>query len=175
MIAFDLAYELTLGAWLAGGSTVASHRRALLVGLAASLAVYIPICAIGLWQWPGWQSMYLADLEPPGRLIRGVIVQTAALVVAFLVGFFATTVAGADRRRLLGVLLPSWLLLLSMLFGLLWRRAFVVTSTADFLARSEFAIRWGTPDALLGGPVMWFLIASGAANLGAYLVAERCR
>jgi hypothetical protein len=176
MIAFDIAYELSFGAWMAAGKRPHSKRRALIAGLAASCLVYIPSCAIGLWLWPSWQSMYLADLDQhPAALATAVIVQTAALLGAFVIGFFGTRSLGIGRRRLRNALAPVWLLIIVVLFGVLWRRAFLVVTVAAFRTQNDLAIRWGAPEAMLGGPVMWFLIASGAINLVAFVAAQRWR
>ena len=69
-------------------------------------------------------------------------------------------------RRMLAT---AWAALLLVLFVLLHERAFAVTSYADFFAR-EHSIRWGAPNAMLGGPVMWFLIASGVVNTASLTV-----
>lgn len=157
MIAFDLAYELTLGAVCAGHGGARGLRN----GLLASTLVYVPSATAGLLGWPGWQGMYLLPLEGDAlRLGLASLAQAVALLGCFLLG----TRIGL-RRPLLWAL--GWAGVLAFLFGALWKRAFFVTTWADFHSARSFELAWGEPDSMLGGPVMGFLLVTGALNLAA--------
>jgi hypothetical protein len=186
MIAFDLAYELSLGAACAvldrrRESPEQSNKTAFFDGLLVSGLVYIPLCAAGFSAWPGWQSMYLVDLDASrfGEPAFAAL-STAALFACYLAGY-----AGASRflrpdprraRPLIAFLARGWLALLFVLFGLLHRRALSVTSFETFHAGRPIELGWGSPEALLGGPVMAFLTASAALNAASIVwLAVRAR
>jgi hypothetical protein len=178
MIAFDLAYELSLGCACALLDQARSKREnffsssAFFDGLLASALIYIPLCAAGFAAWPGWQSMYLADLRalPFGEPAFAAL-STAALFALYLAGYRgASSLLRPDPRRarsLITALALGWIALLFVLFGLLNRRALSVTSFEAFHAGRPLELGWGAPEALLGGPVMAFLTASAALNAAA--------
>lgn len=169
MIAFDLAYELTLGA------ACSLHREARTapqrVFRFASLlsAFYSVVCAGSLATWPGWQSMYMVDLEGSSlRLAIAEGLQVAALTACFFLGFVRVgpMLRRFDLRRVYAFAAIAWLFLLAFLFVALRDRAFIVTTFRDFSSRTQFAVNWGRPDSVLGGAVMYFLLVSAALNLG---------
>jgi hypothetical protein len=165
MVAFDVAYELTLGILCA---SVAGGARG---GLVLSLAVYVPIAAVGLFLWPGWQAMYLVDLDAsPLRLAMFGLLQSVVLVSAYLVGVRLARLRVARSWIVLGA---AWLVLLAILFVGLRRRAFTVTTFSAFHARAWSGPGWGGEADLLGGPVMTFLGLAGLVNLGALAVHLR--
>ena len=165
MIAFDLAYELTLGALCATHAGPRGIRN----GLVASAAVYVPSATAGLLAWPGWQGMYLLPLEGDApRLGLGLVVQATALLGCFLLG----TRIGLRRPAVWAL---GWVLFLGLIFGALWRRAFFVTTWADFHSARSFELAWGAAHSMLGGPVMWFLLVTGALNLAAMGLVLRAR
>jgi hypothetical protein len=189
MIAFDLAYELSLGSACAlldvgvlrrpgdpgRESEIPNKNGAFHDGLRVSALVYIPLCAAGFSAWPGWQSMYLADLRsiPFGEPAFAAL-STAALFACYLAGYRGASAllrpdADAGRRRarsLLAAIGLAWIAVLFVLFGLLRRRALSVTTFEAFQAGRPLELGWGAPEALLGGPVMAFLAASAALNAG---------
>ncbi len=168
MIVFDLAHQLTLGAACAMyRSTSPKPRNMFRDAFALSILVAM-LCVVSLAIWPGWQSMYLVDLDGNlARLMTAEAVQVAALIACFQIGF--TLVAPAlyrfDPRHVRLLAGIAWLLLLGFLSVVLYERAFFVTSFRDFSSRTHFEIGWGKPDSLLGGSVMCFLVVSGALNI----------
>ena len=169
MIAFDLVYELTLGAACvlhreANTAPRRVFRHALLLS-----AVYCVVCVGSLATWPGWQSMYLLDLDGSApRLAIAEGLQVTALMACFFLGFVRVgpMLRRFDVRRVHAFAAIAWLFLLAFLFVALRDRAFIVTTFRDFSSRTEFALSWGRPDSVLGGAVMYFLIVSAALNLG---------
>jgi hypothetical protein len=123
--------------------------------------------------------MYILDVESPAALAWAGALQAAALVGLYAAGFAlaARALAAGRGPRLAGALGVGWTLLVATLFGVLWRRAFTVTTLADFWSPGRpFAIAWGTPDAMLGGPVMKLLVSATVANAAALaLLTSRAR
>jgi hypothetical protein len=183
MIAFDLAYELTLGAACAACAALAPSSRggalagpsspdraeARCDGLFVSGLVYIPLCAAGLAAFPGWQSMYLVDIEGSrcrAAWFSGLMI--AALFGSFGLGFelaVAWLRRGLRLRALLVGLGAGWAALLVVLFGLMPARALWITSYERFHGGAPPELGWGEPGALLGGPGMYFLFGSAAVNM----------
>jgi hypothetical protein len=178
VIAFDYAYELTLGAACAllERPALRSRRRLLagpcfVDGLLVTALVYAPLCIMGLVGWPGWQMMYLVDVEGGGARAGFVAgFSTMLLFVAYVAGFAAAAEVlrrGRSWRYVVVPLAVSWPIVLVVLFGLLWRRAFTATTHAAFHTGRVAELSWGAPDGVIGGPVMFFLSVGVALNLAA--------
>ena len=181
MIAFDLAYELTLGAFCAGlcprSRRITVEEPSFRHGLLVSSLLYVPSCVAGLAAWPAWQTMYVLDVGTPQVLALIGALQSAALVGLYVLGFAlgGWAISGGRARRLAASFAVGWPSLLATLFGLLWRRAFTITTYDDFWsAGRRFTVAWGGPQAMLGGPVMAFLLVAGAANAVAIAVLAGC-
>ena len=173
MIAFDLAYELTLGAACAlldrpSPITGEAFRDGLLI----SAFVYVPLCVAGFTAFPGWQSMYLLPLTPFSSACFAAVM-TASLFAFFHLGFHAASAAlhltRGRSRLLLTSLLLAWLSLLAFLFGAIPSRALWITTYQTFHTSPPPPLTWASPGALLGGPAMYFLLASTAANASSLL------
>ncbi len=182
MISFDLAYELTLGAFCAAlrSDTRAAVRfvePSFREGMLVTGALYVPSAMAALALGPAWQTMYVVDFEPtPAGLLAMGAAQTVALVALYVAGYLlgARAISAGRGRTLTAVFAVGWTLLLAMIFGVLWRRAFTVTTYAGFWAPGRsFDITWGAKDALLGGPLMKVLVAAGALNVAALVVLTR--
>ena len=95
MIAFDLAYELTLG--VACGFPAVNRRQRLIDGLVASLVAYVPLCVVTLTVWTDWQAMRPIDRADLPLLEAA---QVVALLAAYFAGFALAPLARHLGRRL---------------------------------------------------------------------------
>src|SRR5512138_2963537 len=91
-------------------------------GLAVSAFVYVPFCVASLVAWPGWQSMYLADLDGRAALAWASGMQAVALFIAYAAGVWI----GRRRAPSPRSIVVAWVALLAVLFGVLHERAFTV-------------------------------------------------
>lgn len=172
MILFDAAFQATVGATAvcAARERLAAAARpldslAFRDGLLYSALVYIPSAVLFLWAWPGWNSMYLVDLET-GRLAGAwwLWFDMVFLFGCYTAGFLAS--AHLLRRGLRAVLIAFaglWVLVLGALGLPLWGRSVAVTTYADFHQGTwpRFDLRWGQPDSFFGTTIMFYLLAWG--------------
>lgn len=174
MISFDLAYELTLGAMCAAlqadpRAPIRLAEPSLRGGLWVSGAVYVPSAMAAVAIAPFWQTMYLVDFPPTvATLLLVGAVQTVGLIAAYFAGFWLCLRArAAGWARALSVGLgATWVALLIGVFGVLWHRAFTVTSYAGFHAPGRvFQVAWGAPENLLGSTLLYVLVVAGVVNV----------
>jgi hypothetical protein len=175
MIAFDLAYELTLGAACAmlarpapSRPLTAPHFRH---GLLISSLVYAPLCVAGFTAFPGWQSMYLLDLAPPFISATFAALSTAALILSYILGYSLTAalLRRLPPRPLILSLAAAWTILLVTLFAVLHPRALWITTYRTFHTAHPPDLAWGAPSSVLGGPATLFLLLSALANAASLL------
>jgi hypothetical protein len=185
VISFDLAYELTLGVVCAAlrpdprepVTRLTLAEPAFREGFVVSAVLYVPSAMAALALGPAWQTMYLLDFVPttPWLVLIGAV-QTVALVGVYVLGFLlGARVIAAQRGRPFAVALAvGWALLLATILGVLWRRAFTLTTYADFWTPGRpFTIAWGAEDSLLGTPLMKVLVGAGLANVAALVALTR--
>jgi hypothetical protein len=166
MIAFDVAYVATLG--LLAART--GDRRAVVGAWWAVIGVYLPSSTVGLWNWPGWQSMYLFDLDGGGvSLGLAVVGQAIALVATFRAAvFLGPRLRGWSSTRVFIVLATAWVGVMLTLFAILADRAFRVATYGVFHADPSVRVDLGA-----AWPVLIFLGVTGAANAAAGILIAR--
>ena len=181
MLVFDMGVQVTVGSVWAlserealGEPGAAPWRsRAFRDGLLYSSLLYVPSAVFFLRAWPGWNSMYLLDIESDA--IVGAwyaFANTAVLLACYLAGFALASRtlrrSGGRARPVLASLGIMWAALLILLFGVMWGRSFAVTSYDAFVAGEwpRFAIRWGEPDSFFGHPLMYWLMVWAVLDFG---------
>jgi len=175
MLLFDVTVQASVGAVFAlrdrerlaaGGAADPAFRD----GLLYSVLLYVPSALCFLYAWPGWNSMYLADLETDrvfgGSWLYG---DGVLLVLAYAAGFAWSRRwlrGGGTARGLLGQVVLLWAVVGFVLVVPLWGRSFTDTSYQAFHAGSwpRFAVRWGEPDSFFGRPIMWWLLIWGVID-----------
>lgn len=181
MLVFDMGVQVTVGGvWalsererLIGSDTSPWQSRAFRHGLLYSALLYVPSAVFFLYAWPGWNSMYLLDIETD-RVVGAwyAFANTMVLFACYLAGFaFASRTLKAKNgavKPLLGRLGIMWAAILIVLFGLMWGRSFAVTSYQSFVAGDwpRFAIRWGEPDSFFGHALMYWLMLWAVLDFG---------
>lgn len=191
MLLFDMAFQFTAGATLATGARdelldqrcQVTRTDAYRASLLYSMFLYVPSAIAFFYAWPGWDSMYLLDLETNRVLGLAFVWLDAALLCGCCILGFRATVAwlrkgGGRPLPILLRLLAIWAVVGLILVPLLWERSFTVTSYSAFMAGTweRFAVRWGEQDSFFGRPIMWCLLASGVIDiLPLYLLYRRYR
>lgn len=181
MLLFDMGVQVTVGGvWalseredLTGGGACPLESRAFRRGLLYSSLLYVPSAVLFLYAWPGWNSMYLLDIETD-RVVGGwyAFFNTAALFGCYILGFWLSARSlrrtGGAIKPILVRLATMWGALFILLFGLLWGRSFAVTSYQEFVAGDwpRFALRWGEPDSFFGHRLMYWLILWALLDFG---------
>jgi hypothetical protein len=134
-------------------------------GLLYSSLLYVPSAVFFLIGWPGWNSMYLVDLESSVIVtawyaFANAVVLFACYIAGFVLAARSLRGAGGASRPLLIRLAIMWVALVVLLFGLLWGRSFAVTTYQAFHAGDwpRFALRWGEPDSFFGHQLMLYLV-----------------
>lgn len=172
MLLFDVAVQASVGTVFAlrdrekltgdPGSPWATtaFRDALLY----SVLLYIPSAIAFLYAWPGWNSMYLLDLERDPAVGMGWVYGDSVLLVLVTIAGFHWAQRWLRRsgsvRALLGQVVALWAVVGFVLVVPLWGRSFAVTSYDAFHAGTwpRFELRWGQPDSFFGRPIMWWLL-----------------
>ncbi len=173
MLLFDLGVQATVGVVIAlsdrenprAPEQSAFDSPAFRTGLLYSMLVYIPSALGFLYIWPGWNTMYLFDVET--NRVYGMwflLFDAMGLTGSFVLAYWLTArslrkTGGKPRPPLLG-LGAMWLIVTVLLFVIMWGRSFAVTSYQAFHAGTwpRFDLRWGEPDSFFGRPIMWWLI-----------------
>lgn len=171
-----MAFELTVGALCAAGGRerIAAHEDpyaspAFRAGLLYSALFYVPAAVVFVRVWSDWSSHYLFDAAAhPAGAAAFAYADASLLFVSYVVGFAlaARRIRAGRLGALLRQLAAGWIGLLLVLFVALAERSLVVTTTSE-LHRPERPAAvppWGDPRALLGGPLMYALLASSAWN-----------
>jgi hypothetical protein len=180
MLLFDMAFQFTAGATCALGARdeltdercpptrTAAYRAILLY----SMFLYVPSAIAFFYAWPGWDTMYLLDLES-NRVVglAAVWLDSALLCGCGILGFRATVAwlrkGGGRAFPILLRLLAIWAAVGVILVPVLWGRSFTVTSYSAFIAGEwpRFDFRWGAEDSFFGRPIMWCLLSSGVIDI----------
>jgi len=101
MIAFDLAYELSLGMTCTRMGIPAQRRGWLITGL-----LYVPSCVVGTVLWPRWQLMGLSPENTGWSILTG-MVGVALVAGAYALGL---RMGRVSRARFVAALVVAWTL-----------------------------------------------------------------
>lgn len=172
MLVFDMAVQVTVG-----GVWAMSEREKLTTddaplasrpfrrGLLYSSLLYVPSAVFFLIAWPGWNSMYMFDIESNAIIgawyaFANAVVLFACYIAGFVGAARVMRGSGGSPQPLLIRLGIMWAVILVVLFGLMWGRSFAVTSYDAFVAGEwpRFALRWGEPDSFFGHQLMYYLM-----------------